>query len=38
MLVYVDKRGEQRFERNTFSLERKEIMDNPYFEDIYKYS
>jgi hypothetical protein len=37
MLFYVNEKGEQTFEKNVFSFERPDIVNNPLFETIYKY-
>lgn len=36
MIYYIDRRGKQTFEKNVFSRERLDIIDNPLFETIFK--
>ena len=38
MIYYIDKYGKQRFEKNIFSRERLDIIDNPLFEKILRAS
>jgi hypothetical protein len=37
MLFYVDREGKARFEKNNFTRERLDIIDNPLFEDILRH-
>lgn len=36
MIYYIDREGKQTFEKNVFSRERLDIIDNPLFENIFK--
>lgn len=36
MIYYIDRKGKQTFEKNVFSRERLDIIDNPLFEKIFK--
>ena len=36
MIYYMDRKGKQTFEKNVFSRERLDIIDNPLFENIFK--
>lgn len=36
MIYYIDRKGKQTFEKNVFSRERLDIIDNPLFETIFK--
>jgi hypothetical protein len=36
MIYYIDREGNQRFEKNNFNKERLDIINNPLFETIYK--
>jgi len=36
MIYYIDRKGKQTFEKNVFSRERLDIIDNPLFENIFK--
>ena len=36
MIYYVDRKGKQTFEKNVFSRERLDIIDNPLFENMFK--
>ena len=36
MVYYVNRNGTQTFEKNSFSKERLDIIDNPLFENLFK--
>lgn len=36
MICYIDRKGKQTFEKNLFSRERFDIIDNPLFEKIFQ--
>lgn len=36
MIIYTDRLGKQTFEKNVFSRERLDIIDNPIFEKLFQ--